>query len=89
MTLQELKTNIRTLSFEAAITQLSLYIDANPHDDEAFTLRGMKYWGAGKRSLAINDYLAAVRINPESRATLALKASIEILDYRNKDLYNP
>jgi len=35
------------------------------------------------------DYLAAIRINPESRAREALKAATEILDYRNKDLYNP
>lgn len=42
-----------------------------------------------KRSLAINDYLAAIRLNPSSRANEALKAANEILDYRNKDLYNP
>lgn len=74
---------------DEAIVKLTEYLTAHPDDDEALTLRGIKYWSAGKRSLAINDYLAAIRINPESRAKEALNAANEILDYRNKDLYNP
>lgn len=88
--LEELRKRVGdAASQEDAIAILSEYIAANPDCDEALTLRGMKYWGAGERALALNDYLAAIRINPESRARLALKASEEILDYRNKDLYNP
>ena len=52
-------------------------------------MRGMKHWGASKRSLAINDFLTAIRINPDSRAKEALKAANEILDFYNKDFYNP
>ena len=74
---------------EEAINILTEYIAAHPESDEALTLRGMKYWGLGKRSLAINDYLAAIDINPRSKARMALQAANEILDYRNKDLYNP
>ncbi len=85
-----LRQQIKTASSqEEAIQIISLYIESHPDSDEAYTLRGMKYWGAGKRSLAINDYLAAIRINPDSRARMALQASQDILDYRNKDLYNP
>ncbi|MDE7441931.1 MAG: hypothetical protein K2M69_07185 [Muribaculaceae bacterium] len=76
-------------SQEAAIEILSVYIASHPESDEALTMRGMKYWGAGQRSLAIKDYLAAIRINPDSRAKLALQASQDILNYYNKDLYNP
>lgn len=89
MTFIELKAAIRTASFEEAVEKLTQYINLHPQEDEPLTLRGMKYWGAGKRSLAINDYLAAITINPESRARQALNAAREILDYRNKDLYNP
>ena len=39
--------------------------------------------------LAINDYLEAIRINPDSKARQALQATNDILDYYNKDLYNP
>lgn len=88
-TLQEIHSEIRIESYEKAISILSDYINNHPDDDEAFTLRGMKHWGAGKRSLAINDYLTAIEINPHSRAAAALQAANEILDFRNKDLYNP
>lgn len=84
-----LKEKIKAATYEEAIKMLDEYIAANPQDDDAVTVRGIRYWGAGKRSKAINDYLEAIRINPESRAKEALRAANEILDYYNKDLLNP
>lgn len=92
MNITELRESIRGLSGQEAVKVLSDYIDGHQGEadlDEAYTLRGMKYWGLQNRSAAINDYLAAIRINPESKAVQALKATNEILDYYNKDLYNP
>ena len=92
MTISELRESIKGLSGNEAVKALTDYIDANPNSenlDEALTMRGMKYWGMQNRSAAINDYLAAIRLNPESKAVQALKAANEILDYYNKDLYNP
>ena len=89
MTIEELKEKIKGMDYDKAVTELDAYIAAHPDEEEAYTLRGMRHWGAGKRSLAINDYLAAIRINPASRAREALNAANEILDYRNTDLYNP
>ncbi len=85
----ELKDSLKGLSTDKAIEILDKYIAEHPDDDEALTLRGMRHWGAGHRSQAMTDYLSALRINPSSRAAMALKAAQEILDYRNKDLYNP
>lgn len=92
MTVAELKDSIRGLSGLEAVKVLDRFIEDNPDSpelDEAYTMRGMKHWGLQNRSAAINDYLAAIRINPESRAVMALKAANDILDYYNKDLYNP
>lgn len=89
MTFQELKTSLSTANYDEAVSLLTDYIAAHPDSDEAYTLRGMRHWGAGQRAAAMNDYLAAIRINPDSRAAQALRAANEILDYRNKDLYNP
>ena len=92
MTGSELKESIRGMGADEAVAWLTEYIDSHPGDpslDEALTIRGMKYWGMQKRSQAINDYLAAIRLNPQSRAVQALKAANDILDYYNKDLYNP
>lgn len=87
-----MKEKLKGLTGQEAVEWLTEYIDSHPDAadlDEAYTLRGMKYWGMQKRSAAINDYLAAIRINPESKAVQALRAANEILDYYNKDLYNP
>lgn len=74
---------------DEALRLLDEYIREHPQDDEALTERGMVHFGRGERALAINDYLEALRINPESNAKIALKAANDILDYYNKDLYNP
>lgn len=84
-----LRASIKGLAPHESIAWLTAYIASNPESDEALTLRGMRYWGMSRRSDAINDYLAAIRINPESRAVQALEAANEILDFFNKDLYNP
>lgn len=90
MTLEEIRAKIRCDSpADGGIALLSEYIVENPEDDEARTVRGMRYWSLGKHAKAIEDYLAAIRINPDSRAKMALKATNDILDYYNKDLYNP
>lgn len=86
---QAIKATIKTCTYEESIVILTEYIDAHPHEDEPLTMRGMKHWGAGKRALALNDYLAAIAINPDSRARQALEFASQILDYRCKDIYNP
>ena len=88
-TIQEIKEEIQLLPADKAIEILSSYLAENPRDTDLLTLRGMKYFGAGQRAAAINDYLAALEIDPECKAKLALKSANEILDYYNKDLFNP
>ena len=89
MNFQELSEKIGLMSYEDAIDYLTEIINRTPKATDALTLRRMKYFGAGRRSAAINDYLAALRIDPECKAKLALQSANSILDYYNKDLYNP
>ncbi len=89
MTIQELRDSLRGVDTDTAISRISDYIAAHNDDDEAYLLRGMKHWSAGHRAKAINDYLEAIRLNPDSRAIQALQAANDILDYYNKDLLNP
>lgn len=74
---------------EEIIDEMTARIGANAADEDAYIQRGRAYWSLNRRSDAINDYLAAQRINPEGKAKQLLKATYEILDYYNKDLYNP
>ena len=38
--------------------------------------------------MAINNYLEALNINPDSPAKQALEIANDILDFYNKDMYN-
>ncbi len=90
MTLDEINQKIsQGLPPSDAIPLLDELLAAHPLDDEALLRRGMMHWSCGHRADAINDYLAAIDINPDSKARMALKTANEILDYYNKDLYNP
>lgn len=90
MTFEELKSKIHSIvNTDEAINTISEYLVENPTDDRALTLRGLKHWSNGNRAEAINDYLAAIKINPDSTAVQALQATNDILNYYNKDLYNP
>ena len=89
-TLSDIRARIAAGATAAeAVEMLSAFIAENPQSDEAYTLRGLKYWSLGRRGDAITDYLAALRINPESPAREALRAANDILDYYCKDIYNP
>ena len=81
--------DMKKLPPKEAIRLLSVFISLHPADDEAFTIRGMKYWSLNMRKEAIGDYLKAIEINPSSRARMALQFANSILDYYNKDLLNP
>ncbi|MBD5355627.1 MAG: glutamate racemase [Bacteroides sp.] len=86
--IQSLDT-IREFMPAEALPLLDSYIALHPNDDEGYRIRGIKHWALGQRSSAINDYLAAIRINPDSKAKMALRTTYDILNYYNKDLLNP
>ena len=66
-----------------------MYISECGNDDEALYERGKLYWRIGDYSSAIADYNAAVAINPNSKAAKALEMSQDIMNFYNKDVYNP
>ena len=73
----------------ARLAVLDARLEADGADEEALIERGRLYWALGRRSEAIGDYLEAQRVNPSGKATQLLKATYEILDFYNKDLFNP
>lgn len=85
MNLEEIKKELP----EEAIPLLDEFLDKYPDNDEAYLVRGLKYWALGKRALAINDYHRALAINPTGRARSALESANAILDFYNTDLLNP
>ena len=57
-------------------------------DDELFYLLGNAWRKKGSWQMAMNNYLEAVHLNPESPAQQALEIANEILAFYNKDMYN-
>ena len=57
-------------------------------DDELFYLLGNAWRKKGNWQMAMNNYLEAININPDSPAKQALDIANEILALYNKDMYN-
>lgn len=58
-------------------------------DAELFYQRGRLLWKLGRKTEAMSDYGRAVELDPESQAAVALKMAREVMDFFNRDLYNP
>ena len=54
-----------------------------------YYLRGNEYRRQGNWQEAINCYLEAIELDPDSPAVHAKQMLDDILNYYNKDLYNP
>ena len=80
---------IKKMAPSEAIPYLDKLVAKEPENEEAYLIRGLRHWSLNHRQLAINDYLMAIKLNPESKAKMALQYANSILDYYNKDLYNP
>lgn len=57
-------------------------------DDGLYYLLGNAWRKKGNWQMAINNYLEALGINPDSPAKQALDIANEILAFYNKDMYN-
>ncbi|SEF65787.1 MULTISPECIES: tetratricopeptide repeat protein [Parabacteroides] len=71
-----------------ALRLLDEFIATNPMSDEAYYLRGNAYRKNGNFQQALNNYLSAMELNPDSPAHQAHDMLIEILNFYNKDMYN-
>ena len=57
-------------------------------DDELWYLLGNAWRKKGNWQMAMNAYLEATALNPDSPAAQALDIANEILAFYNKDMYN-
>ena len=87
--LDAIEVVLRDGSPDEAIRLLREYIAAcGTPSDKAFYLLGNAYRKKGDWQGAINNYLEAMAINPDSPARNAYTIANEILDFYNKDMYN-
>lgn len=88
--MKELIRNLlATEKADEAIAELERFrSDGGKMDDTLFYLLGNAWRKKGNWQMAMNNYLEAVALNPESPAQQALDIANEILDFYNKDMYN-
>lgn len=74
---------------DEAIEEAELAIlESEGKNDEAYYLLGNAYRKKGDWQMAINNYLQAISINPNSPAQHAYDMAMDILNFFNKDMYN-
>lgn len=73
-----------------AIARLDSLIEDNSSSqaDYLYYLRGNAYRKQNDWPSAINNYLKAIAINPDSPASEAYKIAVDIQEFYNKDMYN-
>ncbi|MDE5567778.1 MAG: tetratricopeptide repeat protein [Muribaculaceae bacterium] len=74
--------------FEDALALLDKTIEDTPSAD-LFYQRGRLLWKLGRKTEAMSDYGRAVELDAESPAATALELAREVMNFYNKDLYNP
>ncbi|WP_165157327.1 tetratricopeptide repeat protein [Parabacteroides sp. ZJ-118] len=87
--MEEIKRLIAENQAEEAIRLLNECLQEQPSSDEAWFLLGKAHYKQGDVRLALNSYLRAMELNPESPAREAYNMAIKVLDFYNKDMYNP
>ena len=86
---ERIRNLLSTERADEAIAELDAFRNAGGTlDDELFYLLGNAWRKKGNWQMAMNNYLEAVHLNPESPAQQALDIANEILDFYNKDMYN-
>ena len=88
MTAQDLEVILRDEGADRAIAEAKNYISSQTEDlDFAYYILGNAYRKKGDWQGAINNYLEAMDINPNSPARQAYEMANDILDFFNKDMY--
>ena len=87
-TKETIKNLISDGKLQEAIGQLDELFGKDGKDVELYYLRGNAYRKLCDWQQALNNYLEAISLNPESPAVEAHRMLMEILEFYNKDMYN-
>ncbi len=92
-TIQEIKDMLSRSEGEQALEAANEILDNKSVSREtlatAYYLRGNAYRQNGNVRMALNSYLESMELDPDGPAAEAYRHIQELLDYYNKDYYNP
>lgn len=92
-TIQEIKEMLSHSEGDEALNAASEIIENKGVSREtlanAYYLRGNAYRQNGNIRMALNSYLESMELDPDGPAAEAYRHLQELLDFYNKDYYNP
>ena len=92
-TIQEIKDMLSRSEGEEALTAANEIVNDKATNRQtlamAYYLRGNAYRQQGNVRLALNSYLESMELDPDGPAAEAYRHIQELLDFYNKDHYNP
>ena len=92
-TIQEIKDMLSRSEGEQALEAANEILNNKSVSREtlatAYYLRGNAYRQNGNVRMALNSYLESMELDPDGPAAEAYRHIQELLDYYNKDYYNP
>lgn len=92
-TIQEIKDMLSRSEGEDALNAANEIVEDKTSSREtlamAYYLRGNAYRQQGNVRLALNSYLESMDLDPDGPAAEAYRHLQELLDFYNKDYYNP
>jgi tetratricopeptide (TPR) repeat protein len=89
--IEKAKTLLDQNNIGEAIALLEKLVEdpSNENKDVAYYVLGNAYRRGNNWQNAINSYSRAIELNPSSPAKEMRASCIKILDFYNKDMYNP
>ena len=92
-TIQEIKEMLSRSEGEQALNAANEIVENKEVSTDtlanAYYLRGNAYRQQGNVRMALNSYLESMELDPDGPAAEAYRHIQELLDFYNKDYYNP
>ena len=92
-TIQEIKEMLSRSEGQEALEAANEIVENKGTNREtlanAYYLRGTAYRQQGNIRMALNSYLESMELDPDGPAAEAYRHVQELLDFYNKDYYNP
>lgn len=85
----EVRQMIADNRLDDAVAEISALISKFGDNADLLFERGKLLWKLGRKAGAISDYAAAAQIDSDSPAVTALEMARNVMDFYNKDMYNP
>lgn len=83
-----LKNDLHEGKLDEVVAQLEEYVAVHKDSAEAYFLLGNAYRKMENWKMALNYYQESMDLDPDGPATLAYNATIEVLEFFNKDMFN-